>query len=84
MGDPEFEWEKLFKESDARTDKYMEVFEKCKDHPDCEKLIAKEMGWEELEQRLEELFQQNQDSTFGLSEIRVSSRGRRVTPAHCK
>lgn len=50
----EFEWEKFLKESDARTDKYMALFEKYKDHPDCEKLIAKEMGWEELERRLEE------------------------------
>ena len=48
--DPEAEWdehdyEKLMKESDARTDKYMELQEKYGDSPDAEEKIAKEMGW---------------------------------------
>lgn len=48
--DPEAEWdehdyEKLMKESDARTDKYMELLEKYGDSEEAEEKIAKEMGW---------------------------------------
>lgn len=49
--DPEAEWdehdyEKLMKESDARTDKYMELLEKYGDSDEAEARIAKEMGWD--------------------------------------
>ena len=67
--DPEAEWdehdyEKFLKESDARTDKYMELQEKYGDSPEAEEKIAKEMGWlreltaeeaEEERQRIEEM-----------------------------
>jgi PAS domain-containing protein len=67
--DPEAEWdehdyEKLMKESDARTDKYLELLEKYGDSDEAEEKIAKEMGWlrelteEEAEaeqQRVEEM-----------------------------
>lgn len=48
--DPREEWdehdyEKLMKESDARTDKYLELLEKYGDSEEAEELIAKEMGW---------------------------------------
>jgi len=52
--DPEAEWdehdhERLLKESDARTDKYMELLDKYGDSDEAEEKIAKEMGWlEEL------------------------------------
>jgi hypothetical protein len=49
----EFQWEKFMKESDRRTDKYMELMEKYRGHPDSEKLIAREMGWDWLEEALE-------------------------------
>ncbi len=49
----EFGYEKLMRESDARTDKYMQLLEKYKGHPDCEKIVAREMGWEWLEEALE-------------------------------
>lgn len=47
---PEAEWdehdyEKFLKESDARTDKYMELQEKYGESPEAEAKIAKEMGW---------------------------------------
>ncbi len=42
----EFDYEKFMKESDARTDKYMELVDKYQDHPDADAIIAKEMGWE--------------------------------------
>jgi PAS domain-containing protein len=67
--DPEAEWdehdyEKLMKESDARTDKYMELQEKYGDSDEAEEKIAKEMGWlrelteeeaEEERRRIEEM-----------------------------
>lgn len=47
---PESEWdehdyEKLMKESDARTDKYIELLEKYRGSDEAEEKIAKEMGW---------------------------------------
>jgi hypothetical protein len=41
----EFDYEKFMRESDARTDQYMELLDKYQDHPDQERIIAKEMGW---------------------------------------
>ena len=48
--DPEEEWdehdyEKFLKESDARTDKYMELQDKYGDSDEAEEKIAEEMGW---------------------------------------
>lgn len=48
--DPEADWdehdyEKLLKESDARTDKYLELLEKYGDSDAAEEKIAREMGW---------------------------------------
>ena len=50
--DPDAEWdehdfEKLMKESDARTDKYMELLDKYGDSEAAEEKIAKEMGWDQ-------------------------------------
>jgi hypothetical protein len=49
--DPEDPWdehdyEKFFKESDARTDKYMELQEKYGESDEAEAKIAREMGWD--------------------------------------
>jgi hypothetical protein len=49
----EFEWEKRLRESDAKSEKLGEVFEKYNGHPDCEKLVAREMGWTWIEEELE-------------------------------
>ncbi len=48
--DPEEPWdehdyEKFLKESDARTDKYMELLDKYGDSEEAQEKIAKEMGW---------------------------------------
>ena len=48
--DPDAEWdehdyEKFLKESDARTDKYMELLDKHGDSEEADEIIAKEMGW---------------------------------------
>lgn len=67
--DPEEKWdehdyEKLLKESDARTTKYMELLEKYGDSAGAEEKIAQEMGWnrdlteeqaEEQSRRIEEM-----------------------------
>jgi len=42
----EHDYEKLLKESDARTDKYMELLEKYGDSDEAEEKIANEMGWD--------------------------------------
>jgi len=49
--DPDEEWdehdyERFMKESDARTDKYMELLEKYGDSDEAEEKIAKEMDWD--------------------------------------
>jgi hypothetical protein len=41
----EFDHEKSLRESDAITDKYMELLDKYGDTPEAEAMIAKEMGW---------------------------------------
>ncbi len=42
----EFEWERQFQESDAVTHRYMLLMESFLNHPDREKIIAHEMGWD--------------------------------------
>ena len=41
----EFDFEKSLRESDALTDKYLELLDKYGDSPESEELINKEMGW---------------------------------------
>jgi hypothetical protein len=50
----EFRCEELLRESDARGDKYRRLLEKYLDHPDGDRIIAHEMGWEWLEKALDE------------------------------
>lgn len=45
----EFDYEKFMRESDARTDKLMELYEKFEGDPHLDQIIAREMGWEESE-----------------------------------
>lgn len=51
----EFEWEKFMKESDVRTDKMMELYKKYDgvEAEERERLIAREMGWEHIEEVLD-------------------------------
>ena len=49
----EFGYEKLMRESDVKTDKYMELLEKYDGHLDQERIVAREMGWTWLEEALE-------------------------------
>jgi len=51
----EFGWEKFMKESDARTDKMMKLYEKYDgiESEEQERLIAREMGWARIEEYLD-------------------------------
>ncbi len=42
----EEDWERFLQKADVRTAKYLELFETLHNHPDCDSLIAKEMGWD--------------------------------------
>jgi len=69
--DPEAEWnehdyEKLLKESDARTDKYLELLDKYGDSDEAQARIAKEMGWDRSEDENEN---ENQDERMSIEEI---------------
>jgi hypothetical protein len=59
----EFDYEKLMRESDARTDKYMELLDKYEDHPDRDRIIAREMGWSWLEEALNEEEEKEKERT---------------------
>jgi hypothetical protein len=49
----EFEWELFLRASDRRTTKLGELMEKYHDHPDRDRLIAREMGWTAIEEMLD-------------------------------
>lgn len=53
----EHQWEEFFRESDRQTEKFSELLDKYKDHPDCDRIIAEEMGWTHLTD--------NSDDEFG-------------------
>ena len=54
----EVRYEQFLRESDALTERYGRLLEKYADHPDSERIIAREMGWTWLEEALD---QQEQD-----------------------
>ena len=58
----EHDYEKFLKESDARTDKYMELLDKYGESDEAEAKIAKEMGWDRGEDA-------NEDERMGIEEI---------------
>ncbi len=41
----EHQWEEFMRESDKRTEKYLRLMDEYKDHPDCDRIIAINMGW---------------------------------------
>ena len=49
----EFEWERFMKESDQRSELHRALCEKYEGHPDAERLIAREMGWDWLDDALD-------------------------------
>src|SRR5438034_4931649 len=49
----EVRYEQFLRESDALTERYGRLLRKYKDHPDSERIIAREMGWSWLEEALD-------------------------------
>src|SRR5437870_3419169 len=50
----EVRYEQFLRESDALTEKYGRLLEKYANHPDSERIIAREMGWSWLEEALDQ------------------------------
>jgi hypothetical protein len=50
----EVRYEQFLRESDALTERYGRLLEKYGDHPDSERIIAREMGWAWLEEALDQ------------------------------
>ena len=50
----EVRYEQFLRESDALTEKYGRLLEKYADHPESERIIAREMGWSWLEEALDQ------------------------------
>jgi hypothetical protein len=50
----EVRYEQFLRESDAVTERYGRLLEKYGDHPDSERIIAREMGWTWLEEALDQ------------------------------
>ena len=73
-GDPkdEFEWELFLRASDRRSTKLGELLEKYSDHPDRDRLVARGMGWKEIEEMLdaqaESSEEEEEDEEFGFDE----------------
>jgi len=42
----EYRWERFMQESDMRSEQYRRLLEKYLDHPDRDKIIEKEVGWD--------------------------------------
>lgn len=45
----EYDWEQFLQQQDRKTDEYLRLLEKYADHPDRDAIVAKEMGWDDLE-----------------------------------
>jgi len=59
----EVRYEQFLRESDASTERYGRLLRKYKDHPDSERIIAREMGWTWLEEALDQQEQQQENKT---------------------
>jgi hypothetical protein len=46
----EYQWERFLQQQDRNTEKYFGLLEKYIDHPDRDKIIAQEMGWESFDE----------------------------------
>ncbi|MEP6956821.1 MAG: hypothetical protein ABI883_08335 [Chthoniobacterales bacterium] len=50
----EFRCEQLLREGDSKTDRFRKLLERYHDHPDCERIVAREMGWDWVGEALDE------------------------------
>lgn len=67
----EYKWERFLQQQDRNTEKYFELLEKYMDHPDCDEIVAEEMGWsifedaEEVQEQFENFLN---EATGGLTD----------------
>jgi len=52
----EYEWERFLQQQDRNTEKYLGLLEKFMDHPERDRLIAREMGWQDASGNEDENF----------------------------
>ena len=57
----EHEWERFLRQCDARSERYGELLDKFMDHPDRERIVAKEMGWNHIIEALDARASSNMD-----------------------
>ena len=50
----EAQWEKMMRESDLKSARFGELLETLIDHPERDKIVAREMGWTELADMMEQ------------------------------
>lgn len=50
----EYKWERFLQEQDRTAEKYFQLLEKYMDHPERDRIIAKEMGWDRPDEEDEE------------------------------
>jgi hypothetical protein len=70
----EYDWERFLQQQDRKTEKYMELLEKYIDHPERDRIIAREMGWTHLlnedgERWAEEVQEMFEEEIGGFDEI---------------
>lgn len=51
----EYQWERFLQQQDRNTEKYFGLLEKYLDHPERDRIIAREMGWESLDEDWDEV-----------------------------
>src|SRR6266496_6538562 len=67
----EVRYEQFLRESDALTERYGRLLKKYKDHPDSERIIAREMGWTWLEEALDRQEQEKEQEQEQEKESKV-------------
>jgi hypothetical protein len=60
----EYDWERFLQQQDRKTERYMELLEKYLDHPDRDKIIAREMDWPHLLDAEEKDWVEEMDAKF--------------------
>ena len=60
----EYDWERFLQQQDRKTEKYMELLDRYMDHPNRDRLIAREMGWNHLLDEAGEKWAEDVDSLF--------------------
>lgn len=65
----EFRWESFLNEQDVRTEQYLYLLDQYMDHPDRDRIIADEMGWEAYESLWDDLPEIPEDGEIPFEEM---------------